>query len=372
MTSYSDQFSLFSEEVQTGTENVDVFSTWWEAQNPNVDEPDPADDDSEEINPSDKPGAFFYGTPYEDLLTGTDGNDAFLAREDNDVVMAGEGNDNVFGQLGNDTLSGEAGNDTIAGDQDDDSISGGDGQDYLDGGTGNDILTGDAGNDTVLGNDGQDNLSGGEGDDKLLGGADHDTLSGEAGNDTLKGSNGDDSLTGGDGDDSISGGSGRDLVIGGNGNDILFGNRNDDTLVSENGNDTLTGGSGRDTFKFLKSTLDIPGLTQTVTDFRVNKDYIDVTDFGYENPYPNGKDPNSGIYDSWKFEMMGEGAFFQVGDDTYIGSNPNLIGYDSGKPFGSAPFAEDGSPSSYIVLKNVNLDDLGEANFIFNASALID
>ncbi|NJO78212.1 MAG: type I secretion C-terminal target domain-containing protein [Cyanobacteria bacterium RM1_2_2] len=81
-----------------------------------------------------------------------------------------------------------------------------------------------------------------------------------------------DRLEGGSGDDILDGGKSDDLLLGGSGNDRLLGRRNHDILVGGSGNDTLTGGAGKDTFVF-NSPLD---ATDTITDFEVNKDLIDL------------------------------------------------------------------------------------------------
>ncbi|CAM2780587.1 Serralysin G [Vibrio mytili] len=93
-------------------------------------------------------------------------------------------------------------------------------------------------------------MTGGDGDDTILGGS---------GNDTLFGGNGDDTLFGGDGDDTLFGGSGDDLLDGGLGSDIL------------------TGGDGHDVFKWTEDTVD-EGATDTITDFTVTHDTIDLKD----------------------------------------------------------------------------------------------
>jgi Ca2+-binding RTX toxin-like protein len=62
------------------------------------------------------------------------------------------------------------------------------------------------------------------------------------------------------------------LLLGGSGDDRLLGRRNHDVLVGGSGADTLTGGTGKDTFVFKAPSEG----TDTITDFEVNKDLIDL------------------------------------------------------------------------------------------------
>jgi Ca2+-binding RTX toxin-like protein len=103
---------------------------------------------------------------------------------------------------------------------------------------------------------------------------------GLGGNDQLSGGRGNDLVVGGAGNDQLSGGSGRDELLGGNGNDLLLGNGGNDTLIGGNGNDTLFGGLGRDVLTGGNGN-DLfvlrPGTgTDTITDFQVGKDLIDL------------------------------------------------------------------------------------------------
>ncbi|CAK2530257.1 hypothetical protein VCRA2119O48_600018 [Vibrio crassostreae] len=93
-----------------------------------------------------------------------------------------------------------------------------------------------------------------------------DTIYGEAGNDTLDGGTEDDYLDGGDDDDTLLGGSGNDILIGGSGNDIL------------------TGGAGDDIFMFDTQFND--GDVDTITDFNLNSDKIDLTDLLQDDSTP--------------------------------------------------------------------------------------
>ncbi len=197
-----------------------------------------------------------------------------------------------------------------------------------------------------------------EGDDTIRGGDGKDLISGEIG---------DDQLFGDDGDDTIKGGAGFDLLSGGIGDDVLDGGDDSDTLIGGLGSDTLTGGDGFDVFKFSPNdslinttVVDEDGNLDfdidVITDFDVNQDRIDLTDFNL-----GGIDGASQFaFDDFSNGMTQglESAFFQEGANVIIGSRPTL-GYNLGS-LGTAPLNQ-----SQIVIQNVNIDDLGGSNFIF-------
>ncbi|MCC5628547.1 calcium-binding protein [Nostoc sphaeroides CHAB 2801] len=82
-----------------------------------------------------------------------------------------------------------------------------------------------------------------------------ETINGTTGNDYLTGTEKNDVIYGYEGDDTLIGGSGKDRLVGGGGNDIL------------------TGGQGKDTFELYYSG----GGIDTITDFSVKEDFIEVT-----------------------------------------------------------------------------------------------
>ncbi|MGR5163188.1 retention module-containing protein [Vibrio owensii] len=73
-------------------------------------------------------------------------------------------------------------------------------------------------------------------------------------------------LVGGDTGINLTGGEGDDLIVGGDGDDVLIGGL---------GSDILTGGDGSDTFKWTVDSVD-EGAVDTITDFTVNEDSIDL------------------------------------------------------------------------------------------------
>src|SRR5262245_43158392 len=74
-------------------------------------------------------------------------------------------------------------------------------------------------------------------------------------------------------DNTISVTSDNDEIYGNGGDDTLNGAGGNDRLVGGSGNDTLTGGTGADVFKYDTREFG----TDTVTDFQVGTDKIDVS-----------------------------------------------------------------------------------------------
>ncbi|MEO1293225.1 MAG: calcium-binding protein, partial [Pseudomonadota bacterium] len=116
------------------------------------------------------------------------------------------------------------------------------------------------------------------------------------------------------------------------GNDIFIGGLGDDTVTGGLGNDTLTGGQGADTF-----SLDIYDATatqsDTVTDFNVLDDRIDLG--------PNGP-----------------ASFHALQSRLLISENGDAVlhGYFQGA-------------DQKLTLENVDIEELTEANFVFDTSA---
>lgn len=132
----------------------------------------------------------------------------------------------------------------------------------------------------------------------MLGNNGADRISGRQGDDTLRGGNNDDRLSGGRGSDYLAGGRGVDKVTGGADADIL------------------TGGTGRDRFDFNSVRHSDMNHTDTITDFRHNRDLIDLRDI-------DADDTRAG---NQKFIFVGTDGFssagqigvFAAGDDLWI------------------------------------------------------
>ncbi|EGU32930.1 autotransporter adhesin [Vibrio sp. N418] len=82
-------------------------------------------------------------------------------------------------------------------------------------------------------------------------------------------------LTAGAGDDRIVGGDGGDILTGGAGNDEIIGGAGADTIDGGLGSDILTGGTGNDIFVWHEIS---DGATDTITDFTISEDKIDLRD----------------------------------------------------------------------------------------------
>jgi Ca2+-binding RTX toxin-like protein len=270
-----------------------------------------------------------------DRIYGHADNDHILGDAGSDIIYAGSGDDYVDGGVGSDRIYGDDGNDLIFGGADNDKVFGGNGEDTIQGGDGNDGISGQGGNDVLRGGKGDDGLNGNAGDDAMKGDAGNDRLYGHAGDDQLGGNDGNDYLSGGDGRDNLEGGTGADFLDGGEGNDIHFGGDGDDTikgrdgsdvlygdagvdllngglgddfLIGGGGDDRLVGEGGRDTFVFRAGFG-----SDTIADFRVGFDLIDLSDFGLasggvSDPFSSLTLTSSGA--------NGQDTLITIGDDT--------------------------------------------------------
>ena len=201
-------------------------------------------------------------------------------------ATGGSGNDTLIGNDVANTLTGNSGSDDLSGKDGDDVLNGGNGRDNLFGGAGNDQLYGGNGNDTARGGTGADRINGGANDDTLHGNSGADNIETATGTNTVYGGSGYDTLTGGSSVDTIFGGSGNDVILGGGGNDQLHGGRGDDSINGGNGDDAisgdmgqdiLTGGAGADTFIFTSASDSWATSADTINDFEVGIDVIDLS-----------------------------------------------------------------------------------------------
>ncbi len=246
------------------------------------------------------------GSPFDDDLTGDNGNNFFQPLRGNDVVDGAGGVDLIHygGAIGAINLDLEAGfarrrngdeetlisienaetgkgDDRVSGDNGANKLSGRDGDDIIIGRGGDDLLYGGSGDDDLNGGAGIDWMIGGEGDDSytvdvkedviketgdgvdtvnasltwkladdlenltLLGAEDLDGVGNNA-NNRMIGNTGDNALRGGDGDDVLSGRAGNDRLFGRDGDDVLNGGQGQDMLLGLDGDDVLDGGVGAD------------------------------------------------------------------------------------------------------------------------------
>lgn len=215
-------------------------------------------------NGNDSGSKSLKGTQDSDTLRGFPGNDNLDGRSCDDTLSGGLGKDSLRGGKGQDVLQGGRDADRLVGARNNDTLEAGRGDDYGQGDTGNDSIFGDTGKDTLFGGSGNDIVQGGDGDDRIRGEKGRDRLTGDDGEDRLRSDQDNDTLTGGNGHDQLSGRSGSDSLYGGNRGDTLTGGR---------GGDIIRTGSGEDIVVY-KGTND---PRDTITDFNVAKDKIDVT-----------------------------------------------------------------------------------------------
>ena len=262
------------------------------------------------------------GSAYNDSLTGNGGDN---------VLNGGEGNDFLLGGFGNDTLNGDVGTDyalyqfttaTSSVTFSASGIGGGGPVVQVDGAGGTDTLNGIEGA-YLIGSDFNDILTGGSGGDILAGQRGNDSLVGGDGNDLLRGDAGSDNLHGGAGFDwavyrfddiglatgvtfdasavgqselvsisdsqggidalreieavTVSGSNFVDTVIGSAFSDVIDGMGGEDIITGGGGGDTLTGGAGADVFRYLVTSDSTAAASDTITDFQVGVDRIDLT-----------------------------------------------------------------------------------------------
>ncbi|MEM9006678.1 MAG: calcium-binding protein [Cyanobacteria bacterium P01_F01_bin.86] len=112
------------------------------------------------------------------------------------------------------------------------------------------------------------------------------------------------------------------IVDGGGGDDQLIGTQRRDTLLGGEGDDTLTGGRGNDTFVFAPTDFG----DDTVTDFQVRNDLLDLSDFG-----------------------------FGVSDITALLNNAQQLGGDTLLAF---------TPDNTVLLQDVQANTLDVGNFV--------
>ena len=114
--------------------------------------------------------------------------------------------------------------------------------------------------------------------DSLTGANLNDEIYGREGNDFISGLEGDDQLLGGSGNDTIYGGLGNDLLIGGIGDDSLLAGAGSDTLYGNEGNDLLDVGTDSDVDTVIWDLASGDGGTDTVINFNITDDRLDLSD----------------------------------------------------------------------------------------------
>lgn len=142
---------------------------------------------------------------------------------------------------------------------------------------GNDTIHGDSGEGDMADGDGNNTIHGGDGNDDIYGGNGHDSIQGGLGNDFIHGGLGNDFIQGNDGNDTIHGNSGSDNIYGNGGNDFIHGGLGDDYISGGTGNDILTGSLGSDVFAYGNILDGYSHDHDTITDFSITEDTIQLT-----------------------------------------------------------------------------------------------
>lgn len=212
-----------------------------------------------------------YGSAFNDIMTGSNGNDALLLGYFGDDVLYGLGGDDVLeGFTGADLLDGGTGVDTAS---------------YANSGSGVTVslatgagTVGDAVGDTFVS---IENLTGSGGADILTGSDGVNVLAGGAGGDTLTGGKGDDTLSGDAGNDTLSGGANADTFLFADVSDEAAGGWGSDTIVGfQNGVDKISFVGASNVSSFASLTISVSG---TDTLIAVGDDVIRLTKFSAAN-----------------------------------------------------------------------------------------
>ena len=94
----------------------------------------------------------------------------------------------------------------------------------------------------------------------------------------MYGGDGDDFVRRNAGDDLMYGGAGADGMNGGKDNDAVYGGEGADVFMLDGAGVTVTGGEGADTYYYPVPNLDLDDGADTITDFEIGRDEIEVGD----------------------------------------------------------------------------------------------
>jgi Ca2+-binding RTX toxin-like protein len=155
------------------------------------------------------------------------------------------------------------------------------------------------------------------------------TVSGTPAGEFLLGGIADDEIFGRGGDDSISGDLGNDVIVGGN------------------GDDGLAGGTGSDTFVYNAASHAQVGGFESITDFDATDDNEDI--------FLNG---------------LLQGAFQFIGDNPFVASGNTQANFDAASEMLGIDLDGDTFADMEILLSNVDVNDLDDADFTVTAVAV--
>lgn len=129
--------------------------------------------------------------------------------------------------------------------------------------------------------------------------------------------NGQDEVWAGGGPDVVDAGNGKDLIMGQGGPDDLSGGNGKDILIGGAGPDVLTGGRGADVFVYSTAN-DASGHQETITDFDVAVDRIDLSAWGSMFQYADGPQ----AYGIWSAQHDQDAVIFLDTDGRVEGEHP--------------------------------------------------
>lgn len=197
----------------------------------------------------------------------------------------------------------------------------------------NDVLRDDDVARTLRGHGGDDMIEGRGGADTIVGGNGIDTASYESSGGTvtsigtiigveidLSNTIGTGRFNDAEGDilggiENLKGSAFNDTFIGTDGANVLDGGRGNDVLTGGLGEDVLIGGSGRDVFDFNATAESTVGQADTIKDFTVGQDKIDLS----------GIDAKVTVFGSFgQVRNLGDQAFTFIGSDNFSGQSGQL------------------------------------------------
>lgn len=358
-----------------------------------------------------------YGDDGDDYIVGDDGRDIIYGGRGNDVLIGGSDDDSIYVGSGSNIVKGGSGNDLIDARNSSansvNSLDGGTGDDRIYAGLGSSNIFGDIGNDYIEINGGLSQVLGGMGNDEIViknangnysdGGSGYDKLNYSSLSsaitissitsdrahliqddysyksiELLTTTNYNDIIYIGSEVTEVHSEAGNDTIYGGDGNDVIYGGDGDDVIYGGKGDNTLSGGNGNDIFVisekeygFTSSFFDwdfyaIKGA-DTISDFDVNEDRIDLSEFSYLRSF---RDLNLNYYSSSScslnvgFQNDRNGNIINYGEDTIYVARKYLEEMFSKhvnlwqKLIEAGYISDDNGNSAYIEKNKINSDYL--------------
>ena len=143
------------------------------------------------------------------------------------------------------------------------------------------------------------------------------------------------------------GGIADDQLYGRGGDDSISGDLGDDVIVGGEGDDGLTGGAGSDTFVYNSNSHAAVGGFESITDFDATDDNEDI--------FLNG---------------LLQGSFSFLGDNPFNSTGNTQANFDSATEMLGIDLDGDTFADMEILLSNVDVADLDDADFTVTAIAV--